>query len=249
MLGISRRRLKPDVAAFGKHPAFSDYIRVNTALSMVNALVSWVDEGMKSGAADLKKNGGIHSFRFWTRGIHKQSLILGIVKDSSDSMGRIYPLLITGQVFMKDMRRQWHRVFDSFGQVFRAFEEMTAARYDRFKEFETALSDVRCPEIETNAFDEVTAFSDCLAAWSMKHPSNDHLILPMPVFLAHYQPPGEPGPVQVRNRIEPPKAVFIGGLPEKPIAAIYQRPLRTNDFCTLFDLSPELIITPHRDNC
>ncbi len=55
MLGIGRHRFKLDVAACGKHPAFSDYIRVNTALPLVNALSSWVDAGMKSGGMDSKK--------------------------------------------------------------------------------------------------------------------------------------------------------------------------------------------------
>jgi type VI secretion system ImpM family protein len=242
MLGISRRRLKPDVAAFGKHPAFSDYIRVNTALSMVNALVSWVDAGMKSGETDLIKFGGIHSFRFWTRGGHKKTLMAGIVKSSSDSMGRTYPLLITGQVAMTDFHRQWHRVFDLFGEVFRTFEEMGASRYDRFKEFETALSEVRLPDIHNNCCGESSEFSHCLATWALKSGADDTLILPVPVFLKQFQPLTDDDSVQRRGipRFEPPKAVFIGGLPEKPITAIYQRPLRTNDFCRLFDLSHDL---------
>lgn len=236
---MNRPRLKLDVAACGKHPAFIDYIRVNSALPLANALASWVDAGMTSSIADFKKNRGIHSFRFWTRGPHKQTLIVGIVKDSSDSLGRTYPLLITGQVFMKDMHRQWRAVFDRFGQVFRAFEEMTAARYDRFKEFETALSDVRFPKTENNTMNETSIFSDCLAAWSLKNGIDDHLILPMPVFLEKYQALFENNLNQGRGttRTEPPKALFIGGLPEHPLIAIYQRPLRSSDFCRLFDLS------------
>ena len=245
MLGMNRRRVKLDVAACGKHPAFIDYIRVNSALPLANALASWVDAGMKSGMPDFKKNRGIHSFRFWTRGPHKQTLIVGIVKDSSDSLGRTYPLLITGQVFMKDMYRQWRAVFDRFGQVFRAFEEMTAARYDRFREFETALSDVRFPEAENNTMNETSIFSDCLAAWSLKNGPDDHLILPMPVFLEKYQSHFENGLNQGRDTTmtEPPKAIFIGGLPEKPVIAIYQRALRTSDFSRMFGLPQNASIT------
>lgn len=249
MLGIDWHRLKLDVAAWGKHPAFSDYIRVNTSLPLVNALASWVDEGMKSGPANVKKKTGIHSFRFWTRGAYKKSLIVGIVKDSSDSLGRIYPLLITGQIFMKDLHRQWPAVFDRFGQVFRTFEEMTAARYDGFKEFEAALSDVRVPDTDKNPLCEVSDFSSCLAAWSMKKEFDEKLVLPMPVFLEHYQSHNGIGPDQRKgsSRIEPPKAVFIGGLPEKPLIAIYQRPLRTSDFSRLFDLAHNLSENGHTE--
>ncbi len=238
MLGIDRRRLKLDIAACGKHPAFSDYIRVNTDLPLVNALASWVDAGMRSGGVDSKKNRGIHSFRFWTMGAHKQSLIVGIIKDSSDSLGRTYPLLIMGQAHMKDKNRFWHTVFDRFGQVFRAFEEMTAARYDRFNEFEKALSDVRFPELDIDSFFEPPIFSNCLANWSVSSRLDENLILPMPVFLENYQSLTNNSSEHKMGStgIEPPKAVFIGGLPEKPIIAIYQRPLRTGDFCRLFDL-------------
>jgi type VI secretion system ImpM family protein len=238
MLGIDRRRLKLDIAACGKHPAFSDYIRVNADLPMVNALASWVDAGMRSGGMVSKKNRGIHSFRFWTMGVHKQSLIVGIIRDSSDSLGRIYPLLIMGQAYMKDKNRFWHTVFDRFGQVFRDFEAMTAARYDRFNEFEKALSDVRFPEIDMDSFFEASSFSDCLVNWSASSPLDENLILPMPVFLENYEAlAGNNSDYKIGSAgNEPPKAVFIGGLPEKPITAIYQRPLRTEDFCRLFDL-------------
>lgn len=239
MLGIGRRWSKPEVAVCGKHPAFSDYIRVNSTLPLANALASWVDAGMKSGGVDLKNARGIHSYRFWTRSSHKQTLIVGIVKDSSDSLGRIYPLLITGQVLMKDMHRKWRAIFDRFEQVFRSFEEMTTARYDSFKEFETALSDVRFPDTDHETFCALSAFSDCLAAWCLTNGDNENLILPMPVFLEKYQSHAVNNPDQRSGGAwtEPPKAVFIGGLPEKPITAIYQRPLRTGDFCRLFDLA------------
>jgi type VI secretion system ImpM family protein len=239
MLGIGRRRSKLGVAACGKHPAFSDYIRLNATLPLVNALASWVDAGMKSGMADFKRSCGIHSFRFWTRGVQKKTLIAGIVKDSSDSMGRMYPLLIAGQVSMNDFHRQWHKVFDRLGEVFRAFEDMTAARYDRFNEFETALSEIGLPDMDNNFFHETSEFSNCLTAWSLKSGADDALTLPMPVFLEQYQSQPDNSLAQGRgcSRIEPPKALFIGGLPEKPITAIYQRPLRTSDFCRLFDLS------------
>ncbi len=170
---------------------------------------------------------------------------MGIVKDSSDSLGRMYPLLITGQVSMKDLHRQWHAVFDRFGQVFRTFEEMTTARYDRFKEFETALSDVRFPDTDKVTMGELSAFSDCLAAWSLKNASDDNLIMPIPVFLEQYQSHADNGLMSWSGgtRIEPPKALFIGGLPERPITAIMQRPLRTGDFCRLFDLTHNSSIT------
>jgi type VI secretion system ImpM family protein len=237
MLGI-RRRLELDIAACGKHPAFSDYIQVNTNLPLVNALASWVDAGMRSGGMESKKNRGIHSFRFWTMGVHKQSLIVGIIKDSSDSLGRIYPLLIMGQAYIKDKNCSWHSVFDRFGQVFRDFEEMSAARYDRFNEFKKALSDVRFPGADESSAYETSNFSTSLANWAQTSPLDEDLIVPMSVFLENYESlTGNNSDYKIGSAgNEPPKAVFIGGLPQKPIIAIYQRPLRTDDFCSLFDL-------------
>ncbi len=110
MLGIGKQKTGLEVSAYGKHPAFDDYFSVNMNTPLANALSAWIENGIKSnGTAD--KNKVIRSFRFWVLGIKKEELVLGIVRDSSDRLGRSYPLLIIGSTRMKNRDNQWPSIF------------------------------------------------------------------------------------------------------------------------------------------
>jgi len=202
MLGIGRQKLNFELSAHGKHPAFSDYFSLNTDFPLVNALLGWVEKGVKF-KTDTKENRMSHSFRFWVRGIKKGELVLGIIRDSSDRLGRPYPLLIMGSGFVKDWEKRWQYIFNSFETVFRAFEDSVASRYESFKEFETKLARINFPE-----------------SLSVKE-SNV----------------GMEQPGLFSRKADVPGAVFQGGLPENPVLTIYTRPLKTNDFLDLFNIS------------
>lgn len=235
MLGIGRQNLK--ISAYGKHPEFDDYFSLNMDTLLERALSSWVDSGTKSGA-DHYEQKDIRSFRFWMLGIKKTDLLLGIVKDSSDSMGRKFPLLIICNAQFKDRDRKWPLIFTGFEAVFRNLEDITAARYGDFKEFESTLLTIKYskPNFEK---DEKYSLSSSLLGWLKTEKDRSSTILPVPVFLERYGSiPNEPEKKGRFSKKEgPPGAVFLGGLPEDPLVGIYSRPLRTRDFHTLFNLS------------
>ncbi|MEW5801056.1 MAG: hypothetical protein AB1847_03020 [bacterium] len=52
----------------------------------------------------------VHSFRFWTRGSAKDMLVCGLVRDSSDRLGRPYPLLIMGTGPLPGWEERWDLV-------------------------------------------------------------------------------------------------------------------------------------------
>jgi len=236
MLGIGKQKTGLYVSAYGKHPAFDDYFSVNMNTPLANALSAWIENGIKSnGTAD--KNKVIRSFRFWVLGIKKEELVLGIVRDSSDRLGRSYPLLIIGSTRMKNRDNQWPSIFSCFESVFRAFEEMTAARYEVFKEFEASLLNVQISESDFETSD--TAFSNCLTAWFKKEKERRSLVLPvsdlLDKFASHPQAPSKSGLFKTNPPL--PGAVFLGGLPDKPMVNLYNRPLGTRDFHSLFNQS------------
>lgn len=235
MLGIGRDNFK--ISAYGKHPSFDDYLCLNMDTPLETALSSWVDRGTKSGAYQHGQK-GIRSFRFWMLGIKKADLLLGIVKDSSDSMGRKFPLIVICNAQVKDRDRKWPLIFTGFETVFRKFENITASSYGEFKEFESTLLGVKLskPDFENN---RGASFSSCLTAWLKNDREMDSMVLPVPVFLDRYAScAGEPEKRGVFNKSAgTPGAVFLGGLPEGPLVAIYNRPLKTKDFKRLFNLS------------
>ena len=50
---------------------------------------------------------GICSWRFWAKGANKKALVCGVARDSSDSVGRPYPLLVVGTGPLADWEDEW----------------------------------------------------------------------------------------------------------------------------------------------
>ncbi|MCD4721629.1 MAG: TagF domain-containing protein [Desulfobacula sp.] len=245
MLGIRGKKTRFELSAYGKHPAFSDYFSLNTDSPLVTALSVWVEEGTKRKGNHNKK---IHSFRFWVRGIKKGELALGIIRDSSDHLGRPYPLLITGVGFVKNWEKKWNYIFSSFGTVFRAFEDISASRYDSFRELETSLARISFPEslwINDSVLEGETSdremnerfrLPEMMMAWFNKDREKGELSLPVAtlsgLFASTARKRKEGGLFGRKTQL--PGAVFLGGLPENPVLTIYTRPLKTDDFRNLF---------------
>lgn len=234
MLGI-RKQQNFQASACGKHPAFSDYFSVNIGSPLAGALTAWVENGM----AESKKPDRTRiprSFRFWVRGIKKEDLILGVLRESSDSMGRVYPLMIMGNLVLTDRDRRWPTLFEGFDPVFRAFESMTTTAYDRFKDFENGLLSLGVPVFEKAGED--TPLSRSIRAWFAR--DRDQEVLTLPVTRLTEKDAGSlrerEGRGFFRKRPEVPGSVFLGGLPQNPEITIYSRALRTRDFLTLFHL-------------
>lgn len=80
----------------GKHPGLKDYFQLGPNLPMVAALADWIEKGYRgvAGARTLASN--LLSWRFWAAGPDRNTLLCGILRDSSDSVGRPYPLLVAG---------------------------------------------------------------------------------------------------------------------------------------------------------
>ena len=92
MLGINTHNSEWQWSVYGKHPSFNDYVDYQTNNTLLHDLSMWVESGNK--LLDVKNN-LIYSYRFWIKGIKKNDIICGIIKNSSDSIGRHYPLFIT----------------------------------------------------------------------------------------------------------------------------------------------------------
>lgn len=243
MLGISRTKPELELAAHGKHPAFDDYFNLNMDFPLANALSVWVENGVKRISSNRDQN-QVRSYRFWVRGIKKHELILGIVRDSSDRMGRPYPLLILCNGQVKEWENSWHRIFFVFEPVFRAFEELTASRYDNFKEFETRLTRIRYPEnvlARKPDSEQAMKLAECMKVWFRQNKTQEALCLPIANLLPRFSAPAgdqqESKPRFFKKKAESPGAVFQGGLMENPMLTMFTRPLRQGDFVDLFGQS------------
>ena len=245
MLGIGKPKTNFELAAYGKHPAFNDFFSINTDSPLTRALSAWVEKGAKLNENKDRKR-QIRSFRFWVRGIKKGDLVLGIIRDSSDRMGRLYPLLVLAKGFVQGWEKNWNYMFNRFETVFRSLEDFTAARYENFREFETKLTQIRIPELLcTNhpgvEIEKGSILPEKMIAWFEKNGGKGALALPIATLLNNFESFPRKHDRTWHGLFKPtpqgPGAVFQGGLPDNPILTIYARPLKTEDFFDLFNLS------------
>ncbi len=243
MLGLGVPGTVFELAAHGKHPAFDDYFSLNTDSPLAKALSAWIEQGAKlNGNSD--GNRLIRSFRFWVRGIKKGELVLGILRDSSDRMGRFYPLLLLAKGIVKDWEDHWNDIFNRFDSLFRTLEEITASRYGNFKEFEIKLRQARFPENSDppgpgEKMGQEPGLPEKMKAWFEKDGKNGVICLSIAGLLKRVDSLSD-RPEQAWYRLfkkkpRVPGAVFQGGLPENPILTIYARPLKPEDFFELFN--------------
>jgi len=246
MLGIGKQKPGFQVAVHGKHPGFDDYFTLNMDSPLACALVNWVEKG-----TELKKNHDntrIHAFRFWIRGVNRGELVFGIIKDSSDSLGRAYPLVIMVTGFVKDWEKRWHYIFSTFDTVFRMFEDISASHYENFKEFEKRLEKVislglaKVKDLEMKqqhkdrAFHAPPLLPEIMLAWFNKNMKKGAMTLSVATLsdkFASYTPVRRNQGV-FKNKANVPGAVFLGGLPDNPVLAMFSRPLKAGDFLNLF---------------
>ncbi len=140
MLGINTNNREWQWSVYGKHPSFNDYLDYQTNNTLLHALSMWVESGSK--LLDVKDN-LIYSYRFWIKGIKKNDLICGIIKNSSDSIGRHYPLFITGHGTILGWAKDWEIVFQVFDSILRIFENLSAKRFKSFNDFKLHLGNTR----------------------------------------------------------------------------------------------------------
>ena len=108
MLEIFKLNRSWEWGAYGKHPVARDYFSTCNDIPILKAFSSWVEKGYQS--LETGKNPEPwNTFRFWIKG-PKKDLIMGILRDSSDSIGRVFPLLIIGTGALKNWEKNWERI-------------------------------------------------------------------------------------------------------------------------------------------
>ena len=235
MLEIADTNYHFKISAFGKHPAFDDFFTIQMESAITRALVSWIERAVNE-QPRAQKTHTAYSYRFWTKGIKNYDLVFGLVRDSSDRMGRPFPLLITTGVTIKNRHKIWHNIFTEFEPVFRTFETSATSRYEDFKSFETSLQKINGQILNTPC-KTIDKLSNSILAFYKKDAEKNRLSLPVSKLLVTFKDTGITpdtwGFLKKSPRI--PGAVFLGGMPDMPMIHMFNRPLRAQDFNRLFE--------------
>lgn len=255
MLGLGKTKNRWHWAAVGKHPVARDYFRLSMNTSLLAAFENWIETGYQVFIGKETSTRSMYSWRFWAKGIKKGNLICGVAKESSDSIGRPYPLLIMGDGMLDGWEEHWDLLPHAFERTWDQIEYITSRRFDNLKGLEHEIRAIKNPKHDwlelksqnrnqgqrqsspnaltiSNHNDEIREKVDRLT-------KNMEVLLPLEIqtdedFLsvaAHWNF------LFKDHHLDIPNAVFLGGVPEKHFLAVFNRPLNPKDFVRLWSVS------------
>jgi len=237
-------------AAFGKHPVAADYIHAGSDAPILAALSNWMSSGQQALTSSKKECPRPYSWRFWAGGVRKHHVLCGLLRASSDRIGRCYPLMIVGTGEMKSWEKGWDLLPLLFEGLWRRMESISSRSYTAFDAFREDLRhlgkppsdwhDMRRRQEGFRSHERWAAAADAMqqqAAAAMRSPES---LFPMDssyfddpllrIGFWHY--------MLCRQERRPPKAVFIGGVSERLYLSVLNRPIVREDYiriCTIDD--------------
>lgn len=242
-------------SAFGKHPAAADYFRLGEGSPFVEGLTKWVESGYRLLTGQGEAPPPFCSWRFWARGFGRESLVLGVVRVSSDSMGRPYPLLVMGSGPLEGWEERWDLLPFACEQSWCQIEYLATNTFDDLKKLEAGFRTLRPP---TTAWEELEARRQGLnRLGSPLDPYASFLDLSELERLAathgakaELHVSLDRGPVDDKITLVSlwhllthtaargvPNALFMGGTLERSFLASYRRALAPGDFLHLWSAS------------
>lgn len=142
-------------AALGKHPVARDYFRLGPDLPMAGGFSEWVQTGYRALPRKSEAPAEFHSYRFWAKGPGKDGLVLGVVRDSSDDIGRSYPFFTMGIGPLKAWEEHWDLLPLACEMPWRRIEYLSGGSVQDFRRMEVEVAQrLRPPEPNWEGFAE-----------------------------------------------------------------------------------------------
>ena len=239
MLGLTKLSPSWMWADCGNHPAARDFFRVGQNFPLLRIFSGWVDDGYNM-LAQKNNNSMLNSWRFWAKGAVPESLICGLVKDSSDSIGRNYPFLIIGTGFLRGWEEQWDLMPLACENIWSEIEYITTQKFNDLKKLETEVKNIRQPQPEWQELrskkdsfhDDVSTFQEISGLSQEKK----EILIPLDqdshhdqnLLISHWHS-------LFRNSVKMiPNTVFMGESFGRSFVGFYKRPLTPFDFIQLW---------------
>ncbi len=223
-------------SVFGKHPVATDFFRLGHDAPLLKGFSDWVEKGYQAFVTKKVPSQNLHAWRFWARGTQKESATCGVVRDSSDRVGRPYPLLIIGTGMLNGWEDHWHLMPFACERTWDQIEYLSSFVANDLKKLEQEVQHIRPPlptwsEFETNQknlseLGEQLSFSSDQAEYflDLKIAAHDDPFIQATHYLE-----------QIRHRMKTvPNVVFFGGTLDRTCLVLFRRPLQTSDFIQLW---------------
>jgi type VI secretion system protein VasJ len=247
MLGIRKPAAGWNWAASGKHPSAKDFFHIGCRFPLAAGLADWVRKGFSPPGTGSRMAPGGCSWRFWAQGNSGKELACGLLRDSSDSLGRPYPLLIAGSGVLPAWQDHWEWLSRACDGAWRQMEYVSSRKYDNLEQLEGELLRTRPPgpdwaEIKTMAPAGSDSFRPPLPPLVVRM---DNGIVRLSLEdLATGGGNGEPDPIpdlvlQVNAAVKAafdktPSAMFMGGTVDRSFVVFFFRAIKAADFAMLW---------------
>lgn len=225
--------------AVGKHPAASDYINLDGGSPLLDALADWMAKGYDEINRGQRPGAGPYSWRFWLRGAKKGVMICGVVRDSSDRIGRPFPLLIMGEGSLKNWEKQWERLPGSLIKTWQRMESMAAQRFEDLNAMTEALRHLNSPDGPEPTDPNETLSGELQAdvdacKLQLQQDGRAMVALRTPQDVDALYTASQWHLLLKSCFADIPRAVFWGGTPAQTYMAIFANALNTHDFVKLW---------------
>lgn len=242
-------------AAFGKHPAAKDYFQLGESTPFLEGLFAWIEDGYQLLTTKETVAPEFCSWRFIAKSGGKETLVCGVVRVSSDSYGRPYPLVITGTGPLRNWQDNWDLLPFACEKTWSQIEYLASNLFPDLKKLEEEMLSIRAPELSWPALrekrkalnaigspaDPFESFLDLreLKKLAAANADKDEIYVSldrghcndkiMRVSLWH---------LLLKEAVPGvPNAVFMGGTLEKAYLALFRRALKASDFNQLWSVS------------
>lgn len=254
MLGLSKLKITWNWAVCGKHPIARDYLRIGLTTSLLEAFESWFEKGYRM-LSNQRSINSVNSWRFWAKGLTKGNLICGVGKDSSDSLGRQYPLLIMGDGSIEGWEEDWDLLHNVFEKTWNQIETISSRNYDDLTDFENEIRSIENPDrywLELKSKNRIRNEPGSSVNTLTIQMNRDEIrenVRYLSDKLEVHIPLDNQTTGNISNMaglwcslfkthtVSAPNAVFMGGVPEKHFLSVFLRPLNTMDFFQLWSVS------------
>ena len=241
--------------ASGKHPIAGDYFKLGADEPLLKAFAEWAESGYRqvvSGKAPVSDH---HSWRFWSKGAKKNALICGVTRDSSDSLGRPYPLIILGTGPLNGWKSNWELLPGSLSGIWSEVEYLASRRFTDLRQLKDGLGRIKLPSSDW------LALANQRAGAGTVNTDDNYVDRDSQDVATHVQRLLETGESIVYLNNAPgtdsdksadhwigalkthlkivPNAVFLGGIPDKSFMILLNRSLNADDFVRLWTVASQ----------
>jgi type VI secretion system protein VasJ len=234
-----------------------DFFGLGQNIPQLQAMSDWVRKGYGTLAAKRHKFYDPYSYRFWARGGGKETLICGLVRHSTDSIGRPYPLTLIGLGPLLGWENQWDLVPFACERSWSQMERISSKSFEDLKQFDEEVHKVRPPspqwsdylterekldkgesDLTNENFGQKTRDLNDRAA---RFANQTETFIPLDEGLSYDQFTLASlwhSFIKTETKVFP-NAVFMGGTPLMAYLALFQRPLTPADFVLLWSVCSE----------